>query len=150
MAGNRSTRKPKAEQALKDREVLQLRAAGATLQEIADRHFSGHRANAHRALTRIMSSHVAEGVNELRAVENVRLDRLQMAHWTQALSGHLGATKVVLNVMERRAKLNGLDTQVEQAGGGNITVMLDGNLMPKGMSEPDVIVDAPLGDDEDA
>jgi len=140
----RTTRVSAAQQAAKDREVLDLRAAGATLQEIADVHFSGHRANAHRALTRIMEAHVADGVETLRTVENHRLDRLQKAHWVNALRGNQGATKVILSIMDRRARLNGLDSQSEGLGGGNITVVLDPTVgTGGGMSEPELTVDAP-------
>lgn len=146
MPKGKGTRVSAAQQAQKDRQVLDLRAAGATLQEIADVHFSGHRANAHRALTRIMEAHVADGVDTLRTVENHRLDRMQQAHWVSALQGNQGATKVVLSIMERRARMNGLDTQQDTLGGGNITVVLDPSVgTGGGMAEPELIVDAPLG-----
>lgn len=144
MAKGKGTRVSAAQQAQKDRQVLDLRAAGATLQEVADRYFSGHKANAHRALTRIMEAHVADGVDTLRTVENHRLDRLQQAHWVNALRGNQGATKVVLSIMERRARLNGLDTQVESLGMGNVTVVVDPTTaLPVGMAEPELVVEAP-------
>lgn len=143
MAKRGQARVSAAEQALKDRQVLDMRAAGATLQEVADKYYNGHRANAHRALVRITTSYVRDGVDLLREVENHRLDRLQMAHWSAAMKGHLGATKAVLSVMDRRAKLNGLDSPLETIGGGSITVVLDSGVGVGSMVEPDLVVDAP-------
>jgi hypothetical protein len=46
----------------------------------------------------------------LRVLEAGRLDQLQLAIWKSALAGHLGAIDRVLRIMERRARLFGLDT----------------------------------------
>ena len=51
--------------------------------------------------------------NELREVELQRLDRLQRAHWEQALKGNVGSSKIVLSCIDRRAKMLGLDAQIE-------------------------------------
>jgi len=47
----------------------------------------GHRGRAHRALSRTLSDREVEGVDELRAVELARLDRLQVSIWEQAVGG---------------------------------------------------------------
>lgn len=45
----------------------------------------------------------------LREAELMRLDRLQRAHWTNALAGHIGSSKIVLQCIDKRCKLLGLD-----------------------------------------
>jgi hypothetical protein len=50
-----------------------------------------------------------DGVLEMRRLEGHRLDQLQAAHWDAALRGDFDATKVMLQVIERRCKLFGLN-----------------------------------------
>lgn len=52
---------------------------------------------------------IREPAEEVRALELETLDRLQFALWQQATNGNHGAVDRVLRVMERRAKLLGLD-----------------------------------------
>lgn len=49
-----------------------------------------------------------KAVEELRETELGRLDRLQAAHWQQAMGGHVGSSRMVLSCIEARAKLLGL------------------------------------------
>jgi len=51
----------------------------------------------------------AELAEHLRELENQRLDELQASLWDKALAGVLPAADRILRIMERRAKLNGLD-----------------------------------------
>ena len=50
-----------------------------------------------------------ERAGVLVELENQRLDALQAAHWGGAMRGNKPAADTVLRVMERRARLNGLD-----------------------------------------
>ncbi len=52
---------------------------------------------------------------QIRAMEAEKLDALQQAHWLRALRGNIGSTKVILQVMERRARLIGLDSPIKIA-----------------------------------
>ena len=52
---------------------------------------------------------VQEAADELRQLECSRLDALQQAWWHRALSGQVKATQLLIKIMERRAKLLGLD-----------------------------------------
>jgi hypothetical protein len=52
---------------------------------------------------------------KLRELEVERCDKLQMAHWSKARSGDEKATRTVLAVMDRRAKLRGLDAPQKYA-----------------------------------
>jgi len=46
----------------------------------------------------------------MRALENARLDRAQAAIWSNVLAGDYRAVMVFLQISQRRAKLNGLDS----------------------------------------
>lgn len=114
MPGNRSTQdRQKLARAERQRQVIELRKAGLTHQEIADRlsldrHTVGNLIK--RALTEIVR---AGGVEEMRDLEGDRLDRLQAAIWTRALQGDVPAINTALRIMERRARLFGLDAPVQ-------------------------------------
>jgi hypothetical protein len=47
---------------------------------------------------------------ELRSMELERLRSLQVSLWSRAKEGDLGAVDRILKIMERRAKLTGLDS----------------------------------------
>lgn len=63
--------------------------------------------------TAALSENVPENVTELRRLEGARLDRLQAAVWPKALSGDPAAVRAVVRLMERRARLLGLDAPVQ-------------------------------------
>lgn len=130
-----------AEQAERDRDVLDMRVAGATLQQIGDRYFSGDRSNARRSLLRILKQHVGEGVEQLRAVENERLDAMHAALWDAVVTERdLDAAKVILQTMDRRARLNGLDVKTDTTS-GSLTVLVDPGLTTGRMVDAEMIVD---------
>lgn len=54
-------------------------------------------------------AHEAGETQELRAMEGLRLDELHAAHWSKAIAGDLEATAAVLDIMDRRARLFGLN-----------------------------------------
>jgi hypothetical protein len=62
-----------------------------------------------------------ESVEELRTVDLMRLDRLQAAVWTKALGGDPRVVETVLKILERRAKLLGLDAVVKQELNATVT-----------------------------
>src|SRR5215208_1667353 len=57
---------------------------------------------------------------EMRELENARLDRAQAAIWTQVLAGDYRAVMVFLQISQRRAKLNGLDSPAPVAISPNV------------------------------
>lgn len=61
---------------------------------------------------------VAADAAELRAEEVSRLDAMLAGLWPDARRGHLGAVDRVLRLMERRARLLGLDAPEKKALGG--------------------------------
>ena len=56
-----------------------------------------------------LSAEMIAAADEFRALEQVRLDALQFALWARAEQGDLVAVDCVLKIMERRARLLGLD-----------------------------------------
>lgn len=94
----------------KERQVIEMRRAGATFDDIAHTLGFAHASGAYQAFQRAMSRTLTNaGTEELRTAEADRLDRLQRAVWVQALNGDLPAVNTVLRIMERRARLLGLD-----------------------------------------
>ena len=102
------------EQGLHDKEAecVRLRRAGLTLDEIAIRVGYSSPASVHYALKRINERISREDVEEIRNLESERLDLLQAANWDNAMQGNVPAGALVLRVMERRAKLLGLDMPI--------------------------------------
>lgn len=116
----------------RDAEAAQLRANGLTYQAIADQLDYSHRDLARRAVERALAATVREPTDELRQLELIRLDAL----WVEAVkvmttehitvnNGRvievdgvplkddgptLSAIDRLLKIMERRAKLVGLDS----------------------------------------
>jgi hypothetical protein len=88
--------------------ALELRKSGATFKMIGD-HFGVTAQSAHATVMRRLRATLAEPAAELRALELERLDHLLTAIWTAATSGDLQAQAGVLRIMDRRAKLLGLD-----------------------------------------
>ncbi len=93
----------------REKQALSMRRAGATYLQIADTLGYGNPSNAHRAVFRALDRVPLENAHQLRMMECLRLDALQTAHWTPALAGNAPNARIVLRVMERRARLLGLD-----------------------------------------
>jgi chemotaxis protein histidine kinase CheA len=94
----------------RQREALQLRAAGRTFEDIAKE--LGYRgpSGAYRAVQAGLKKTLQEPADELRRVECERLDRLMEALWERAIvRGNVAAVDRVLRIMERRSRLLGLD-----------------------------------------
>jgi hypothetical protein len=95
---------------LQDR-CLELRANGLSFREIA-RELKVAPATAYKAVARglaAVNENCREEAQELRALEALRLDQMQAALWQQATDGDVRAIDRILRIMERRARLLGLD-----------------------------------------
>ena len=95
--------------------ALELRKTGLTYAEIGRRLGYADDSGARHAVTKLLDRREAEAVAELRQVEGDRLDALQAAHWSAAVSGDTEATKVVLQVIDARCRLYGLNSPVAVA-----------------------------------
>ena len=104
-----SSEEAEAEMKRRDARVYELRIQGNTFEQIASEvGFSGP-SGAWQAYQRIKSEWIFESVDEARQLELMRLDELQVAVWDRAINGELPAAHCVLKIMDRRAKLLGLD-----------------------------------------
>lgn len=93
----------------RDYRVYALRTQGFTYDQIAKEvGFSGP-SGAWKAYQRSRQSMIYESAEETRLLELMRLDSIQFAIWPQADKGHIPSITCLLRIMERRAKLLGLD-----------------------------------------
>jgi len=114
----RKARALDAQTATRRQRALALRMSGATYEAIgttlgiatmtAWKHVQ-------RALTETRDQS-NEQADLLREQELARLDRIQLGFWTAAMRGNPAAADRVLRIMERRARLLGLDAPVRLAG----------------------------------
>lgn len=111
MATNERTQ----EQALIDTEALTMRSRGFTYQKIADA-MGCSMTGAFKRVQRALAAIPQEAVEEYRRLEGERLDSLLAVALHQALTGSrsLLAIDRVLAIMDRRAKLMGLDAPIRQ------------------------------------
>jgi hypothetical protein len=89
------------------RRAVELRLAGASYAQIAERLDYADASGPFRAVARSLS--LGEGTaDQLRELELARLDRLQEGVWPKAVAGRLQAVDAVLAIMRRRSRLLGL------------------------------------------
>jgi len=96
-------------------QALALRRAGLTYRDIA-RALGCSPQHAHRMVQEALKEIVEktrEDAEQVLQLELQRLDEAQASIWRQVKEGHLGAVDRLLRIMERRAKLLGLD-QIQQ------------------------------------
>lgn len=110
-------------------QAIALRLAGMDYQTIAERLDYADRGAASKDVHRALEANLeAESVAAatLRELEVQRLDRMQAAAWAKAAKGDLKAIETVLKVIDRRARLLGLDrparTEITGADGGPLQV----------------------------
>jgi hypothetical protein len=89
--------------------VFELRIQGFTFEQIASEVGYQGASGAWQAYKRVKESHIFESVDEARQLELMRLDEMMLALWDRAIGGDLPAASCVLKIMDRRAKLLGLD-----------------------------------------
>jgi len=91
-------------------QALELRKAGATYQAIADQLGYASPHGAHAAVASALKATLREPAEALRELELVRLDSALLGIWRRVQSGDYKAIDRLVRIMERRAKLLGLDT----------------------------------------
>mgnify|MGYP000884396735 CR=1 FL=1 len=108
-------------------QALELRKSGATFEQIGTA-LGVAKGSAYKMVAKALREREIPHVDELRKLEAERLDSLQFNLWTRARNGELGAIDRVVKILERRAKLLGLDVdrlEVGGPGGGAIPVKLE-------------------------
>ena len=104
---------PEPEQIDREIKVLELRRAGLTWQRIAEETGYADHTGAYAAYKRAIKRTMQQPADELREQEIDRIDRLQLAAWPQAMKGDTKAILTIVRLMERRAKLLGLDMPIK-------------------------------------
>jgi DNA-binding CsgD family transcriptional regulator len=95
-------------------EAVSLRLAGMSYEQIGERlGISGNAAE--QMIGRALDRNEVRSVSQLRAEENARLDRAQMAIWGKVIEGDIKAIGTFLQISAARSKMNGLyaPTQVQ-------------------------------------
>lgn len=96
-------------QAERYREVLELRCAGLSFDEIAKRTGYAGRQGAKQAYDRALKRWAVEGVEQQRIIQSMRLDQIFTQAYLAARQGDLAAIDRCLKIEKRRAELWGLD-----------------------------------------
>lgn len=105
------TSKRRIESVEHEKNALALRIGGATYAVIGEAlglSESGSARAVYRALDRIKAE-VRETAAQYVQLELERLDKMVFGLWSDAIKGRYGAVDRVLKIMERRARLLGLD-----------------------------------------
>ena len=99
-------------------QALELRKAGVTYQAIADQLGYANARGAHKAVASALKATLREPAEELRTMELERLDAMLLPLWRRVQQGDERAVDRALKIMERRARLLGLDapSKTEQSG----------------------------------
>ena len=94
----------------RERQVIELRRAGYTFDEVARAVGYSNASGAWQAYRRALKRTLVEaGTEELRQNELERLERAHRAVWKRVLEGDDKAINTMLRLSERRSRLLGLD-----------------------------------------
>ena len=110
---NHNAAVPSPELVDKEIKVLELRRAGLTWQRIAEETGYADHTGAYAAYKRAIKRTMQQPADELREAELDRIDRLQLALWPKAMKGDNASINTIIRLMERRARLLGLDTPIK-------------------------------------
>lgn len=105
-------------------EAFELRKQGKSYRAIGSA-LGISEAQAHRDVAQVLaaiSKLTSDRAEEWRALELERLDVALQAIWSGVEGGHDKAIELSLKIMERRAKLLGLDAPVKEEHSGGIKV----------------------------
>ena len=98
----------------KERQVVQYRQGGATFDAIAKKLGYADESGARLAFKRAMERMRDDALNnEMRELHRQRLEVALTAIWPDVVKGDLEAIKVMLKILERDAKLYGIDAPVK-------------------------------------
>ena len=110
----------------KQMRALELRKAGVSYSDIAKSLGYKSASGAFAAVRSALIKTLREPADELRALELERLDALWFTYYPMAKRGDLQAMDRCIKIMERRAKMLGIDapqrTETTGAGGGPIQI----------------------------
>lgn len=110
-------------------QAVKLRIGGASFPQIAAQLGYNSTQSAFDAVKRTLQQTLREPADELRSVDSERLDALWHQAFSKALDGDLPAQQACLKILDRRAKLLGLDmpqknTYTDADGKGPLEVIV--------------------------
>jgi len=125
--GRKRSREPKSSvrrvrATVKQLKAMELRIAGHTLEEIAQKLRYKDASSAYRAIMAGMIKTIQEPADELRKVHIARCEKMISGKWDDATTGDDDAIQSVLRIMKREAKLLGLDAPEKREHSGTIGV----------------------------
>ena len=97
----------------KERKVVELRQMGVTYETIAKEVGYASPSGAFHAYERALARYPKETIERKRDIAEARIERLLASIWTKALRGEIPAIMAVNKLLERQAKLIGLDAPVK-------------------------------------
>lgn len=104
---------------LRLKQAIDMRILGYEWEEIATQcGIKGGKGAAYTMVNNALRSSLREPSEQLRELELQRLDKLMQVQMKKAMDGNDWATDRVLHIMERRAKLLGLDIQKDAPTAG--------------------------------
>jgi hypothetical protein len=109
----------------REAKVVELRLMGRTYEEIAKECGYRSASGAWQAYQRARTEIIIEPLEELRHLELMRLDDALLSISDRAFSGDLPAISTMLKIMDRRAKLLGLDKPARAEA--DLWEIIDGN-----------------------
>ena len=113
--GSTSARRIAAQE--RRRKAVELRRAGASYRQIGQQ-LDMAKSSVHKTVNVALDELKRDQDDQARLLqvqESDRLDRLQFNLWTRAVGGDVTAIQTVLKIMERRARLLGLDAPTKVA-----------------------------------
>lgn len=93
-------------------QALSLRLSGFSWEEIG-RHLKITPSGAKSLVDRTVESATGRQVEEMRSLENARLDKAQQAIWQRVLQGDDYAIDRFLKISQQRARINGLNAPMK-------------------------------------
>lgn len=113
-AHNGQKTKPETIEAkIKAAAALEARKEGKTFDQIAEECGYNSRQAAHDAVKRALDSIIREPADSLRILDLERLDVLWQIQYLNAQAGDVQAMAACMKIMERRARLLGLDAPIK-------------------------------------
>lgn len=102
------------EATVKAAKAVELRCEGKTFEEIRVELGYRSKQTAHAAVTKALRTALREPAEELIVLELSRLDQMWQVAYLNACGGDVNAIGACMRMMDRRAKLLGLDAPVKQ------------------------------------
>jgi hypothetical protein len=112
MSNNAKTSPQTIEAKTRAAKALELRKEGRTFEQIAVEAGYSCKQSAYDAVKRAILEIIREPAEEVLKIDLERLDAIWQIPYLNAQSGDVNAVNTCLKIMERRARLLGLDTRV--------------------------------------